>query len=576
MNFFGKTSLVVPAFFRRPLTRFALGILSALPALGALLELPPFEPDPAQVAYLQRSISLLNSGTPTHKPTFRLLFYGNSHVTRPWVYQLAADLQAAYPNVNFVVTNKALVAFDTARLTHTAVADIGGWQPDLVLVTSYGAFGDPDLGEKNDFIPFYRRLRELTASDVLVFPSHPIYPEEANEPSAPIEDPELNPWYPDQDPIYTLFYVSLPTWVNASGHCWANIRTPWKEYLRLHGLVTTDLLAEDQWHTNDDGGQFMRILLRAFLVGRSFPTPMDPWNNARVRTATVGSDIHWDANALDLRFVGNRVDVVYESAPSADAPTFSVSVDGKDPKDVPEFYGFERASSSYGVIYPMPGVTEVQSEAPLLEEKWLLHINSINGSTGVVGYSLTGTKTGFDGNGSTQETFVSKSRRVRLQPDVVTAWWAYSQTQKIPPEDFNVEWNAVRRSVSTFKPHAAQTPILESTETLFLGTTDQVEHRLKIAPVAGDARGIRSIRVYSPSGAAKVVDAGTSLQVSLSGDYVTVSWPASSGRGTIESASAPSPAAQWKAVPGTPLQQGERFVISLPILAETAVYRWRN
>ncbi|MBL9174347.1 MAG: hypothetical protein JNL10_12485 [Verrucomicrobiales bacterium] len=561
---------------RRLLACLALGLCGTLPVLGELLELPPFEPDPAQVAYLQRSITLLNSGTPTHRPAFRLLFYGNSHVTRPWVYHLANDLQKAFPYVGFYFTNKALVAFDTAKLTRTAVADIGQWQPDLVVVTSYGAFGEPDLGEKNDFIPFYRKLRELTTADVLVFPSHPIYPEEANEPSVPIDDPDLNPWYPDQDPIYTLYYVSLPKWANASGHAWANIRTPWKEYLRMHGMATTDLLLEDQWHTNDDGGEFMRILLRAHLLGRTFPTPMDPWNNARIRTATVGSEIHWDANALDLRFVGNRVDVIYDPESPSDSPTFSVQVDGKDPKDIPELYGFERASSSYGVVYPMPGVTEVQSEALLQEEKWLLHINSIDSSSGVVGYSVTGTKTGFDGSGTTRETFVSNSRRIRLQPEVVTAWWAFSQTQKTPPEDFNVEWNVIRNSMSTFKPVPPVSPILESRETLFLGTTDPVEHRLKITPVAGTARGIRAIRVYSPSGAALVADAGTTLQVSLSGDYVTLSWPVSSGGGRIETAASPSASVPWKPVAGVPLVQGNRYVISLPVLDESAVYRWRN
>lgn len=543
---------------------------------AALLELPSFEPDPAQVARLQRTVTLLNSGTPNFKPTFRLMFYGNSHVTRAWCAQLANDLKSAYPNVHFVVTNKALVAFDSARLIHSAVADVGAWQPDLLILTSYGSFGDPELGERNDFIPFYQRLRALSTSDVLIFPQHIIYSEEVGEPSAPIDDPDLNPWYPGQDPWYTLYYVSMPGWANASGHCWADIRTPWKQYLNQHQVPTTDLLQEDQWHTNGDGGDFMRILLKAFLAARDFPNPMDPWDNDRIQTATVGSDIHWDGNALDLRFVGHRVDVVYDAAPPSDAPTFSITVDGQDPKDVPELYGFDRATSAFGVVYPMPGAIEVLSEAPLLEETWKLHVNSIDGTTGEVTFSLTGSKTGPDGNGSTLATFISNSRRVRLEPYALTVWWAYSVTQKMPSDDFNIEWNAVRRSVSTFTPKAAPALGLESVETLFLGTAASVEHRLRIQPLAGTPGGIKAIRVYSPAGVAKVVDAGTSLQVQMSGESVVLSWPASSGRGSIESAALESEFRDWTSIAEAAVQVGDRFQVTVPVRGAAVVYRWRN
>lgn len=576
MNQF-HTRAVAASRIRLRLLLLAFWFAGVARLVGALLELPSFEPDPAQVAYLQRAVTLLSSGTPNYKPTFRLLFYGNSHVIVPWWRQLVSDLQTSYPNVDFVITNKALVAFDSARLMHTAAADIGPWQPDLVIATSYGSWDEPELGGKNDFIPLFRRLRALSTSDVLFFPPHIIYSQEAAEPSAPIEDPDLNPWYPDQDPFFTKWYVSMPRWANASGHCWANFRTPWKEYLNMHHVPTTDLLQPDQWHVNEDGGELMRIFLRAFLVARDFPKSMDPWNNDRIRTATIGSHIHWDGNALDLRFVGNRVDVIYDSAPPAAAPTFSCTINGKDPKDVPELYGFDRATSSYGVFYPMPGVLEVLSDAPLLEETWKLHIDRIDSSTSEVDYTLTGSKTGFDGTGTTLGTFVSNSKRVRLERDSVTAWWAYSVAQKAPSQDFNVEWNAVRRSVSTFKPRAAPEVGRESVETLFLGTADSVEHQLRIQPLAGTAQGIRAIRVYSPAGAAKVSGTGrTPLLILLSGGSVILSWPVPSGRGTIESATPASAIENWTTIAEIAVQVGDRFQVTVPVKSVPVVYRWRN
>lgn len=541
----------------------------ACPVQAALLDVPAFTPDPEQLVYIQRSLTLLNSGTPTHKPDFRLLFYGNSHVTKDWCRQLGEDLKVMYPNVNIIFTNKAIVAFDSVKLMHTAVADIGLWQPDLVVVTSYGSYGDPELGERNDFIPFYQRLRSLGTADVMVFPPHLIDGAELAEPSYPGEDADANPWY-------QLFYVSMPRWANASGHCWANIRTPWKEYLLTHQLPTTDLLDEDRWHVNVDGGELCKILLRSFLKPHTFAQPIDPWNNPKVRTATVGTDIQWTGNALDLRFKGSRVDVVYEPAPPVDAPTFTVTLDGKDPKDVAELYGFDRASSSYGVFYPMPGVIEVLSEAPLVEEAWKLHIDSINTITSEVNFSVTGSKTGFDGSGTSFEPFVSKSRRIRLEPYALTAWWAYTVTQKHPTEDFNVQWNAVRRSVSTFKPVAAAAPGRESTQTLFSGASETAEHRLLIRPTAGTGKGIRAIRVYSTSGVAAVSDGVSSLQVTPSGSSIVISWPVSAGRGTIESSAQTGAGAKWSSVAEATTEQNGRYRVTIPIKSAAGFYRWRN
>jgi len=554
---------------RIPLLWLVFWLAGVTRLAAALLELPSFEPDPAQVAYLQRAITLLNSGTPDHKPTFRLLFYGNSHMTQPWCYELAEELKAFYPNVHFVVTNKALVALENRHFYHSEVADIGPWQPDLVILTSYGAFGDPDLGERNDYIPLYQRLRSLSISDVLVFPPHLNYPGEIAEPWTPPDDPE-------ESLGYLAYYIRLPRWANAAGHCWANIRTPWKQYLIMHDLPVAELLREDHWHVNEDGGDFMRFLLKSFLTPKTFSAPMDPWNNDRVRTATVGSDIHWDGNALDLRFVGNRVDVVYESAPPADAPTFSCTVNGKDPKDVPELYGFDRSSSSYGVTYPMPGVLEAVNEAPLIEETWTLRVNSMDTSTAGATYSLAGSVTGPDGSGSSLETFVSNSRRVRLDPTALTLWLAYVGTLKMPPPGFEISWNAVRRSVSTFVPKPAPAAGRESVETLFLGTPDSVEHRLRLEPLAGTAKGIRAIRVYSPAGAAQIADAGTRLQVELSAESVILSWPAGAGRGTIESANLGSAMEVWAPVAEAAVQVGERFRVAVPIRNVATAYRWRN
>src|SRR5262252_6455271 len=70
--------------------------------------IPPYDPDPAQVAYLGRDLALLKSSSPSNRLDFRILFYGPSFSRGEWTDLVISNLQTMYPNVNFVVTNKSV------------------------------------------------------------------------------------------------------------------------------------------------------------------------------------------------------------------------------------------------------------------------------------------------------------------------------------------------------------------------------------------------------------------------------------------------------------------------------------
>ena len=45
---------------------------------------PPWQPDPGQREHLRRSLTLLNTSTPTNHNTVRVLFYGQSITQQAW------------------------------------------------------------------------------------------------------------------------------------------------------------------------------------------------------------------------------------------------------------------------------------------------------------------------------------------------------------------------------------------------------------------------------------------------------------------------------------------------------------
>ena len=540
-----------------------------------LLPIPSFEPDLAQVAYLRRSLALLQSSSPSNRPDFRILIYGQSFSMGAWTEILVADCQARYPNVNFVVTNKAVGGFSAGPLSYAANADVGPWQPDLVLLNCLG-------DHLYDYEGLYNVIKTTCTADVIVHSDHPTSDSQVNE---SLDISEVTP-----DTIWVLRnYHWLPEMANRYGFCWADLRTPWKSYLISNQLPFNNLLGPDNSHFNDDGHQLQAKLLSTFFAPRTFVPPSDPWNYSRIQTRPIGSDIRWSGDSLDLTIHGNRVDVIYESQPPPDSPAYGYTLDDREPSKVKELFDFDKSSSPWaisGVLFDRwpsiwPGVMDIASQALLQEETWTLKTEKIDYSTGEVLYNITGSSTGFDGSGSSLRPFVSNSMRVTIERGMVIIWFAYSLTQQKPPDDWEIHFDSVRRSVDTFKPVPSPSPAVESVQTLFLSSSDSA-HNLKIRSLSGAPKGIRAIRVYSPSGAASVSDntpptvVGPTLTIKRLGSSLTISWPKEWGRGTVESTSALQALRKWTVIGDPITQSGVRFQITKPAADSVGFYRWRK
>lgn len=518
------------------------------------------EPNPAQLAYLQRSITLLNSATASDRKNFKILFYGDSHqVATLWWYQLTLLLRETYPHVNIQVENKAVQGFQAGDLARTAYADIVSSQPDLILVHCFGPEADHERLDQT--------IRSLTTADVMIQSDHPLTDAERDEGF-------------DEDPTGpATFYVNrnyrfLPALANAAGLCFADERSPWKQYLIDNGLRARVMLGPDNHHFNADGDLLQKEIIFGFLKPRTFANPIDPYNTPRIQTKSVGQDIHWVDGALRLAFVGNRVDVVYEANPPLDSPTYTYTIDGETPRARPELFDFNRASPTHWMLWP--GIGHVIAGALLQEETWTLTVTGFDTQSREVQYEVQGSKTGFDGSGSSLTDFTSNSRRVVIEANQVLIGADYFVSNRVPPERFSIQFGAVARFVDTFKPVAAASSGFESVETLFIATSEK-PHILRIPALNGNQKGIKAIRVYSPSGGASLIDYQdpvTAFGVRLSATSAIITWPLSFGEGKVQFSGALTPPVSWPQVPGKAEKTATGYRLEHPLVQGPVFYRF--
>jgi parallel beta-helix repeat protein len=63
------------------------------------------------------------------------------------------------------------------------------------------------------------------------------------------------------------------------------------------------------------------------------------------------------------------------------------------------------------------------------------------------------------------------------------------------------------------------------------------------------------------------------LRAAMSGDQLRISWPMNAGNWTLQSSPSPSFGSAWRDVPGNPLVMRERYVVLVPVNAQSKFYR---
>lgn len=423
---------------------------------------------------IQRTMTLLATSTPEQRHTVKILFYGQSITEQKWWQIVADDLRRRFPHANLIVENRAIGGHSSPRLIKTAEADVYPFYPDLVIFHVYGAH--------DDYEKIIRGIRERTTAEVLMQNDHLRAIDSLVEETDPAK---LTP----QKEIWTQFmnYAFLPETAKKYRVELCDQRALWKQYVRDYNLQPKELL-KDNVHLNARGEYLMSEFVKAYL--RYDPSFLkDDWQDL-VKTYRVGSDAKWKRGKLVLEFEGNRVDAVPKTGTAPPAP---ILIDGKRPSRFPEAYSFTRVSHYPGSRWPC--LLRVTSEKPLLLEEWTLLVKEISTDHKLVKFALTGSKTGPDGEGTSEQQFVSNSGRVVLDRADWNLEYSRRVFKRAVAPGFEIRWRVVPYFADEFVSLGISDKSIETVVTLAQGLSNG-KHTLEIS---GDSKTpVAAIRVYRP------------------------------------------------------------------------------
>ncbi len=436
---------------------------------------PAPSPEASQFgAGIQRTMTLLATSTPEHRNRVRILFYGQSITEQSWSVAVADYLRSHFPYADLEIENCAIGGFLAEFLEKDAETDLYPRYPDLMIFDDYG--------DTAALARIIANTRRRTTSEILLQNYHLRRPEDAEADRG--ED--------------AASYGFLPALAAEYGCELVDQRTPWRQYLKDNGLAPQALL-DNTVHLNAEGNYLMAKLVEEHLRCRP-ELPNDTWHDL-VRTHPLNGDLGWHDRRLALEFDGNRVDLI--AAPGAgEEERARVLIDGAPPSANPALYAFTRASLAPGVWWP--AVIGVTSSAPLLVEDWTLRVFDASDDMKHFRFAVTGSKTGPDGEGTSEARFVSRSGRIVVEP---SAWerlvFAREYSKQPVPPDFEIRWSVVPLFQDEYLAPEFVTTASETATTVAQGLSNG-HHRLELVVEEGGRGGtgqtpaIRAIRVYRP------------------------------------------------------------------------------
>lgn len=350
-----------------------------------LLPAPGFSQTDSLVLFpehLARTAHLLR--TPFNE--VRILVYGQSISMQNWWEAVRDFAQNRYPNTRLVVENRAIGGFSSERLKRMVENDVLPFYPDLVLFHVYG--NEPDYEQ------IVRTIRSKTTAEIALQTDHVAVGQ--NE---AWHDRHGDVWLPDLCRKYGLALI--------------DVRRGWKEFLAKNNLQPQELLT-DHVHLNDRGNALMADLVKRLFA--ALPTGDVPQKN--VRTLRAGVDFRVKGGKLQLPLEGNRVDLVWEK-PEKVARPVSVLLDGKQPSAFAESYAHTRPSlTPDGFFLRRIGQLLAFDLGPQLQaEDWSLTVLAVDSVRQQLRFGVTGSRTGPDGEGTSDTLFVSRSGRLRIPAD---------------------------------------------------------------------------------------------------------------------------------------------------------------
>ncbi|MBN2137703.1 MAG: hypothetical protein JW720_07845 [Sedimentisphaerales bacterium] len=423
--------------------------------------------------HFQRSMTLMESSTPTKRNTVRILFYGQSIVGQQWHTMVADDLRRRFPNTDFVIENKAIGGFSSQLLVRTMHYDVMPFYPDLLVFHVYGAH--------DKYEDIIREIRTRTTAEIIMQSDH------ANTWPQPKCTGDF--WTEQEDWGDKMNYFLLPAVAEKYKCSWQPQRWEWVDYLKANNLQPKDLLT-DSVHLNNQGKWLMAELLKRYLVYLG-DEPKDSWAGM-VKTYVVGKDIDWQGNKLTLEFEGNRIVALAAKGPAGKA---DVIIDGRKTSDHPECYTFTRPSGTPHIRWP--AVKKFTFQKPPVLETWRAVCSNFDDAQKNFDFTVTGSATGPDGAGKATEKFVSNSGRIVIEPEDWVFEYDKSVSKKNAPDQFEVTWSVELLGTDRYAPPNADDPAKEY-PTILASNLENTVHTLELIAEGPAKPAIAAIRIYTP------------------------------------------------------------------------------
>ena len=471
------TTFSPPAFAQKATPTPLFGVqVSPAPApilapSGESWTMPKIVAQPNWGANIQRSMKLMASSTRSKRNRVRVLFYGQSITEQNWAKMVSDDLRRRFPFTDFEIENRAIGGFASQLLVKTAEQDLYPFYPDLLIFHVYGSH--------TDYEKIIENTRRRTTADIVIQTDHVTNEDDLTEET---DASKLTPnnwgaWFN---------HVFLPQTARKYGAELLDQRAGWKAYLKSENLEAKLFLA-DGVHLNGRGNALMATLVSPYL---RYDAKLPVQNAQAVRDYVVGKDVKWRKGRLVLKFSGNRVDVVADLNAKIGGK-MRVLIDGKAPSQTAGTTVFTR--SSVGFSTWTPAITRFSSQAIVLPETWTAKITEVSSDGKKFKYSVRGSVTGDDGIGSSEETFVSKSKRVVIERE---NWWlGFSKAPM--PLGFEVTWKTVPQYVDIYQAPVVADQAIEYSKTLAQGFANTT-HTLELVALDKNAPRIQTIRVFQP------------------------------------------------------------------------------
>ena len=417
-------------------------------------------------AFIQRSMRQLSESTPQFPGKLRVLFYGQSITAQSWTKTVEKELRRRYPSVQFEFHNPAIGGFTSPNLVRTAEHDLYPWYPDLLIFHVYGPI--------EQYEEIIRNTRRRTTAEIVLTTDH-IHVRHDN----PEEIEESENSHSAQIIEVAKKYDCMLI----------DVRAKWRAHLQAQNLAPKDLL-KDKIHLNDAGCDLMARLVgeelqRAPNLGDGAPS------SGRIRqvgwyTLRRGAD-----GGLELDFEGNRVVAVSDGkgGPNAEG---ALELDGRPLETFPEMW--TASLPSPGPFIWMPAIKQVGFQQPPGAQKWTLSLLPDSSADGTkLHFKVDGAETGAEGEGWSDQRFVSPSGRVVIEPADWHVAWPLSYRKKTLPEGFQVTWSTRQTAAPRYQPAPADT------RTVLLQGCANSKHVLRIQGDTGKL-GIGSLVIHTPAG----------------------------------------------------------------------------